>query len=566
MNETIGAKGGHNDYKKSLKIRENQKKKMADLEEKKIRELEKKVKRQQRYVLIKTLPIVIVGQTFKTLYDTATGKREKDIEEINSKWRIKEYGIDNTTESLQEERLREVKEKKQREVTVVKEDGKKIKIILPGDEKKTILDEIEIKDKSLVNRENTSVSEREESAVNEEQKSTEVSTDVGPLEEEVECVPISRAKGIASDDTVYEKDRYIAEDSLSDYEKRSLDKLKNHKIIDEFEKQLKDVRYDLRQLVFEYNILVDEANRAIVSEEMEIILDKLSEVISKIEELKRKIAIDDLDKYDDNYIYEIVEDYLKEFRDGKLVDEIKDSPLYVMIAEKLDEIDSKKDDFSKKVESKKEKFEEKEERFEELKEKYFDIDKINNDLIDFQNEQDRLLKEIKEKMKTATTVQEKVEVQVQAMNVQSKRLLNLLGLSMLFPGNRSARSMATAAAAYLYFVNNIVKPKTTTKKYRVITVKDYGKAIEKSIVSINDAIDLLGKTSKQIEKMISLISDEFKDYLGVIKEADELLSNLRKMNDEIKEKEYELEQIKIEQEKNLEKNNAKVKKIGEYPM
>ena len=126
--------------------------------------------------------------------------------------------------------------------------------------------------------------------------------------------------------------------------------------------------------------------------------------------------------------------------------------------------------------------------------------------------------------------------------------------------------MATTTAAYLYFLNQLLHPKTTTKKYRVITAKDYSRDIEKSISSLSDAMDLLDKTGTQIDKMIVQIKDEFKDYLGVLPEADELLANLKKIKEEIDEKEYEMEKMKQEQEIILEKNNVKVKTMGEYPM
>ena len=55
MNETIGAKGGHNDYRRTLIIKKNKKKK----EDKELKELEKKVKRKQQIILIKTIKIII---------------------------------------------------------------------------------------------------------------------------------------------------------------------------------------------------------------------------------------------------------------------------------------------------------------------------------------------------------------------------------------------------------------------------------------------------------------------------------------------------------------------------
>ena len=553
MNETIGVKGGHNDRRRSLKIKNAQKSKILEEEEQlRLKELEKKVKKQQRYTLIKTLPIVIAGGVAKTLYDTATGKRTVDLEDVRSKWNVKEYSVDHTTESIQEAEKREHDEKNTKEVVVVREDGRKEIVRVPIEPKKTILDDIHIFFGTPV----------EEKREDKQEQVSPVQIEEPTKESTQDYIPMIgvRPKAKGSDDS------FIDEESLSPENREKLQKLKARKIVDEYEKQLKDIRFDLRNLIFDYNVLVQDASEAVVSEETIIILDKLSDVIDRVEELKRRIKIDDLDKYDDNYIYTLVEEYLDEFRDKKLISEIKDSPLYVLIAEKLEELDGKKDDLNQKVEAKKERLAEKEEKFEQLREKYFNLDTVNAELLKFQYEQDALLREVQEKVRDAVSVQEKVEVEVQAMSRQSRRFLRMLTLSMFFPGARAAKSMAAAAAAYLYFMNNILRPKTTTKRYRVITVKDYSRDIEASLDSIGNALDLLGKTSKQVDKMITLVSEEFKDYIGVIKECDELLYNLHKLKNEMKEKEYEMEKIKKEQELVLEKNNAKVKTMGTYPM
>ncbi len=91
MDETIGVKGGKQDRIRTLKITKKSKKKLQELEEERqIKDLEKKIKKQQIYTLIKALPIAISGGFIKTIHDTAIGKKQKDKEEQNSKWRIKE--------------------------------------------------------------------------------------------------------------------------------------------------------------------------------------------------------------------------------------------------------------------------------------------------------------------------------------------------------------------------------------------------------------------------------------------------------------------------------------------
>ena len=139
-------------------------------------------------------------------------------------------------------------------------------------------------------------------------------------------------------------------------------------------------------------------------------------------------------------------------------------------------------------------------------------------------------------------------------------------LSLFFPGRRSARTMVATTAAYLYFARRILNPPTTTKKYQVITVADYHRDIENSILAIEDANELLKKTDKQVDQIIKEIRRDFSEYIGVLPECDQLLSNLEKIKSNLREKEYEMEKLKKQQEKQLEINNAKVLKKGTYPM
>ena len=549
MDETIGSRGGHNDRRRSLTITANQKKKLRQYQkERELRKLEKEVKRKQIYTLIKALPIAIGGEAIKTIHDTATGTKRIDKEEEYSKWRIKEYDADFTTRARGEE----VGKRKR---IIVTKDGQKIVVEIPRSDTEVI---DETKEVSIDNPSKEAkrpsiifqfLQEPLNKAKQDEQAKKEAINEMAKVGIE--------AKEINTNDVF---------STLTVQEKEKLEKLKSRKLIDEYEKQLKDIRFELKALILDYNLLVDENEDALTSKELETVLERLNKLIMKIEELKDKIQIENLDKYDDNYIYTLIEDYISEFKDGNAVDEIKDSPLYILISEKLDELDNKKDELSDKVTEKKERLEVREEEFSKLREKYYSIDKLNKELLEFQNEQDIILKDIREKVKNAVTVSERVEVQVQAMNRQSRRLLRMMMASMFFPAPRAARGVAASTAAYLYFMRNILNPPTTTKKYRVITVQDYSSDIEYSIRSISDAIDLLSKTDKQIDKMIYQIKDEFKDYLGVLKECDELLSNLERIKSDIREKEFEMEKLKKEQEKELEKNDAKVLKRGEYPM
>ena len=515
MNETIGVKGGHNDYKRVMAITKKQKEKLKKYqEEQELKELKKAVQKKQVYTLIRTLPIVLVGQAFKEL--TKPNKKDKDKEKF--------IVVENE----------EVKEKPEtKRIVIVLNDGTKQVIEVPI---KIELKEEEYKEPS-----------KEEKPKEKETKEQVKELKQEELKQEVKEKPKTKEEN---------KEAYEFSD-LTENQQRRLQKLQARKIIDVYEKQLKDIRYELRNLIIDYNTLVSEEDKIIKAEEEEKLLDKLNEIIKKLEELKDKIRIEDLDKYDDNYIYTLIEGYLEDFKDKKLIKTIKDSPLYIAISEKLDEFDKKKERFKDRVEDRKEELEDKEERFSELKEKYYKIDKINKDLEEFYREQERILKEMREKVDKAVTVTERVEVQVESMNKRTQSLLRRLSILMLIPGARGAKATAAMFAIYKEIARNILFPKTTTKKYQEITVTDYSRDIEKSIKKLDEVSSDLYKAGKDIDKMISSIKEEFSEYIGVLPECDELLRNLDKVKSNLKEKEYELEKIRQKEEQELERNNTK---------
>lgn len=540
MNETIGVKGGKNDRRRTLLITKKMKERLEayhqEQKEKEFKELEKKVKLQQKLVAVAAVPIAAFGQVYLTLTHDNLKKKElalkEAIELLEKENLFSEKDTEEIIRALKEGNVFGLDEELLGKLGLSFETKKQVSEIDAtefNDQDKKEQQEISLETKAAVLNVIEITLEEKEQKLHKEQATPE---------EELKA-------GITAVDTIDQK----------------LDKLKNHKIVDEYEHKLKEVRKDLRQLVFEYNVVSEASDELYDSKEADELLDRLNEIIKKIEELKRKIDIPDIDKYDDNYLYTLVSDYIEEFKNKNFVSEIKDSALYIMISEKLDELDSKKDNLQNKIETKKSSLELDEMRIEEIREKYYSFDKFNKEITKFQQEQDKVLEEIKDKMAKATTIQERVETQVQGMNRQSRRLMAIMAASMMLPGARSAKGLATLTASYLYFMRNIMRPNVRTRTLRTIRVEDYHKEIERSIADLENVKDLLSKTSRQIDSTIREFETEFKDYLNEFPECRELLSNLEKIKDEILEKEYELVRIKEEQEKNLEKNNAKVKRM-----
>lgn len=575
MNETIGVKGGKNDLRRryviTKKMKERLEKYHQEQKEKELLALEKKVKSQQFLTLLASVPIATVGQIYTTL--TKNPEKEKALalkEAIDLIEKENIFSEKDTTRiitALKEGNIFSLDEELLGKLGLSIEGYKRVsEIDLTDFEKQPSQEEII----ELAPDQQSQISSETKAAVLNVVELTlqEKQEKLLQPEEKQEIEPPQEEKKKEEEISTYSNETQVkAGVSSLDVIDQKLDKLKNHKIVDEYEKKLKDVRVDLRQLIFEYNLVSEASNHLYDSKEAEELLERLNEIIKKIEQLKRRIDIPDIDKYDDNYLYTLIENYIEEFKNKKFVDEIKDSALYIMISDKLNELDSKKDILQDKIETKKTKLELDEMRIEQVRETYYDYEKINSDLVKFQQEQDYILNEIKEKMANATTVQERVEVQVVGMQRQSRRLLTLLAASMMLPGARSAKGLATLTATYLYFMRNIMRPRTETRRYKTIKVEDFSKEIESSITELENISSLLTKTSRQIDRTINNFEKEFKEYLDVIPECRHLLADLEKIKDEIAEKEFEIIRIKEEQKRNLEKNDAKVKMITqEYPV
>ena len=511
MNETIGVKGGKQDLRRQMRIKKRRKKIQKEREEldQETLDLEKQVRRLQILTFLGAVPIAAVGATVQSLVEDPEEKRRLELEEA------KKHLLDSN--AFSEEDTKQIIKSLELNYLIGRLPEKTRKKL--GLEYKHLSDDFD-----NPNYDNVNVFENF------------LEGNTKDIEHKLE-----------------QQEQPTVDDQL--------ERLKSHKIISTYEEELKEVRSELRKLSFEMGVLSNYSQDVKDSKEAEQLMDRLNTIISKVEELKKKMTPEQLSLYDDNYLYVLVENYLNDFKSGKTSPDIKDSMLYVLLAQKLEELDQKKDKLSLSLEDKKDKLQMNEHLLESMKEQYYNYDRFNTELLRFQNEQDQLLNDIRQKMANATRIEEKVEIQMKALNHQSGRLLGLMGLQMMLPGARSARGLATTAALYMNFMRNVLNPQTVTHRYKVIRVQDYSREIENSLTDLENISVFINKTSRYLRQTIKNFEETYKDYLDSIPEAKELLSNLYQVQSQIEEKEYELEQLKKEQQKNLEKNNQKVKTL-----
>ena len=339
---------------------------------------------------------------------------------------------------------------------------------------------------------------------------------------------------------------------------KSFENLKNFQIIDYYEHKLKEIKLDLKNINYEYNVLKDNKEELYESKVAENLLNKLNIIITKLEQLKQLIDISDTKEFDQNYISNLIDNYLDDFSNQNIVDEIKDSPLYILISFKISELITKKELLLESLTKKKEQLNLDEQKLDQFKEQYNRFDNFNNELLKFQINQDSITKDIENKVANAVSYQEKVEIKMQFLNKQINIIRDIITPQLLIPGTKSGIRIAVATASLVYILRNHLKPKKKIKRHKVIDVKDYTKDITDSINDIDKGLHLLKKSKNELEKIIDEFYQNYKQYFGRIKECDLLFDNLNNIFNSLKEKEDELEILKIKQEKNLENNNVKV--------
>ncbi|MCI8548457.1 MAG: hypothetical protein HFJ38_06170 [Bacilli bacterium] len=607
MDESIGAKGGKNDRRRTFILTRNQKKKLEEIEkvQKKSRK-QKSIKRIDLETFIKIIPILLVANTLEVI--TPSKKKEKNVQTDQKHEKEEKQLLENKNKDLLVEietlKLEKEEEKKFQKESYDAQESKpsfdSIKLPIDASKKDEVQeqqDEIllleDIEDtfsqskssnlsfeekhddtvfdtKEQDSQKQSSVLQRDYSSFNldigHEHKAINIQANEGLKKEKQSYTlkrrtpPLLNASAIFTGSFLFhshQEKKERKEHFLSDH----LSRLTNIKLIEAYENELRSIRYDLKKLIYEYNTLVDEEDATYTSENMKELIHKLNSVILKIEELKRKLDLDNISRYDDDYLRNIVNEYMDILGKGIVIDELKDSELYILLSDKITELESKKDKFEEHVLDKEEDISYDEKEIDLMKKGFENLQVFNEDFQKFQIEQEKLLQNLQEKLANSERVEERIETTVTVLNNQSKRLLQLLAAGMMLPNTSGARQVTVATLAYMYFFRRALRPKLQKqyKRYRKITVEDFSHEILGRLNELNMMADTLHKCSLSLDEMIYNFKTEYREYINHVPECQELLNNLNQMQSNLKEKEFDLEQIRKEQQKNLEINDDKVK-------
>ena len=289
-------------------------------------------------------------------------------------------------------------------------------------------------------------------------------------------------------------------------------------------------------------------------------MDNLNILIKKIDELKKKLEIPN--KYDDKYIYDLVEEYIKEFNNNKAVKEIKSSPLYIEISQKIKELSSTKDRLKKDVNTKASEIKKSSSKLKSSKEKYNKLKKDSNNIDKFTNNAYKELSNLYRLVDNAVSVKEKTMVKVKKSHNMSKLILAVIASDLALNTRQSAKSMAFKVAIGVALIKHIMRDKYTYREDIKYEIKNYTDKIKKEISSIDNIDKSLAKSSKDIRSLISELKIEYKDYIANNSEFLSLLNNLEAIDDNIDEKRYMINNIRNKESKLLQEHTNKIKTLN----
>ena len=334
---------------------------------------------------------------------------------------------------------------------------------------------------------------------------------------------------------------------------KKYENIANKKILIEYENKLKDIKNDLRKITYEFSLLtlpkIEDENK----EDVEELFSKINLVIRKISNLEDKITFNN-PYLEDNYLDYVVEKYLDEFKIGKQVTEIKDSSLYILISEKINQLEMAKETLKDRVNIEKLKLLPKE--IINMKSEYYNFNNINNELLKIQYEQDSLLRELMGNTNNIT-IADRTKEEIKYLSIESSIILKKLKKITLVPGVRSGKAIAFLSATMLLSIMKVKYQRHKNINYKVITINDYDKNLETDIDKIYSTRKLLTKTSTRLKMFITYLNNNFSQYIKYSDDAKELLDNLYAIKDIVDEKEYEIG--KLEEKKRNTRNIVKEK-------
>lgn len=383
------------------------------------------------------------------------------------------------------------------------------------------------------------------------------------------------------DDVVYD----IESEEILDFDepKESLEDIETPQLLDivvfeELDSMLKVDYYNLERINLEINVLNEKEEDIALLDEIKWLKDELNRLIKQFDAIAKKydfvyenLDYDKIRQMNSYYIKDLIDEYknalAKDDMLDKKFDAIKDIEEYIGVVNTIIEIENKKDSIQDKIDEKLERFEIRDDEFEKMKESYFSIDKVNDVVTRFNNNQAQNLKNIKQLIDKAMSVEKKTEYKkVLSLNMGNALLGTLLiASSPLIPPTRRGNLFRIGLMVVgISRLNSVVNTQEKEEVKFDFNITSYEKELNDGIVSIKNVISDIDNAFCDICLLRQKIKEEFAEYINEIDEVKELMKNINKVEKELTIQQEIAKSYTNEFSLTLQENNEKVKKLDKY--
>lgn len=339
-------------------------------------------------------------------------------------------------------------------------------------------------------------------------------------------------------------------------------------IVQYFDELLKSTRYKINKLVSEYeqqkrdyDELVLQEDAINHSEKITILLDRINRIKEELDLLRKSFNLDESYKFDDNYISYLMDEYRKKFDnqfDERALEEVKTDSEYLSLLEQIHLLDKFTNELHEEVIYKIGDFKDRDKDFEDFRVSLDDNDKAFDEISYMIKNSEYMIKDLEDKVNNSKHVVERVEYVTRTVNNH----LNALLFSYMMIRNNPLVPRTVKALVATQTVIAIVQrmiPITERRVRSEVVVDNYEEEILSGLKSIDDIFTLIDDTMAKVVDLRREFENKFKDY--DIPEFHEALEKLDQLSKNISERRDYLSYTKKEFNEQLDKNNAKVKKL-----
>lgn len=347
------------------------------------------------------------------------------------------------------------------------------------------------------------------------------------------------------------------------------DELLEYQVIRELERLLKNCNYELKQLYIEESILSKEVDKSSTEKDLDYILNEIDNLLlylkkirNQLEPIQKSYDLDQIYQLHNKELTQLIEEYKQQVKSQKQIEgtlsDIKRKEEYTSLIKRIIQFERMQDELRQRVEEKKQQMALREEDFQKAKEEFLKIDEAKTYINSYIKDSERKIHFIEERINEAVDITTKTEIKLHYSLEAIVKTMILLRMIRKNPMQKANGLAAIQTLMALDLIKNLLTPEQRQINITTYHLTDYRDFILNSLNDVSEIQRLITNGLYQIKDLRSYIEKQFGEYKNEIREYNDLLSSMDRMEIELTEREYNINHIQSEMQNQLETNNYKV--------